>query len=171
MHVRTTALATIAVLAATLTACGSNEPSPSKAERATTANSLTPATPSTAAPKLSAAWVPKLEKATITDVQGVCTHVGSKQCADHLTDIVTVGIDLQQAITDAGAKRMYPRSTDELDKMMRASKGYTNDGCLNDPSADVDGSPCFKHSLDIMGAGANLQFTMETDEIRWGLDG
>ncbi|MER6977219.1 hypothetical protein [Streptomyces carpinensis] len=174
MHTRT-ALVAIAVLAATLTAC-SNEPSPSKAERATTANSPTPATPSTAAsstaaPKLSTAWVPKLEKATTTDVQGVCTHVGSKQCADHLTDIVTVGIDLQQAIAEASAKRMYPRSTDELDKMMRASDGYTNDGCLNDPLADVDGSPCFKHSLDIMGAGASLQFTMQTDEIRWGLDG
>ncbi|GHF07889.1 hypothetical protein GCM10014715_74720 [Streptomyces spiralis] len=175
MHNRT-ALVAIVVLAAAVTACGSSEPSPGKAGRATNANSPTSATPntaapSTAAPKLSTAWVPKLDKVTSSGVQGVCTHVGSQQCADHLTDIVTVGIDLQQAITEAGAKRMYPRSTDELDKMMRASDGYTNDGCLNDPAADVDGSPCFKHSLDIMGAGASLQFTMETDEMRWELDG
>ncbi|MGW1001782.1 hypothetical protein [Streptomyces sp. NPDC002520] len=170
MHART-ALITIAVLAATLTACGSNGPSPSKTERATTANSPTSAAPSTAAPNLSTAWVPKLDKATTSDVQGVCEHVGSQRCADHLTGIVTIGIDLQIAITEAGAKRMYPRSMDQLDKMMRASDGYTNDGCLNDPLADMDGSPCFKHSLDIMGAGTSLQFTMQTDEIRWGLDG
>ncbi|MFE2262560.1 hypothetical protein [Streptomyces griseosporeus] len=47
MHARTTALATIAILAATLTACGADEPSQGKAERAaTTATSAPPSTPS-----------------------------------------------------------------------------------------------------------------------------
>ncbi|MFB6932107.1 hypothetical protein [Streptomyces chartreusis] len=39
MHTRTAALATVAVLAAALTACGSNEPSQGKAERAASATS------------------------------------------------------------------------------------------------------------------------------------
>ncbi|MFJ3248407.1 hypothetical protein [Streptomyces sp. NPDC086782] len=170
MHART-ALATIAILTATLTACESGGPSHSEAERATAASSPTSVMPSQAAPNLSTTWIPKLEKATSSDVDGVCSHVGSQRCADHLTGIVTVGIDLQDAIEEAGAKRVYPRSGDQLDKMMRASDGYTNDGCLHDPLADMDGSSCFKHSLDIMGAGASLQFTMQTDEIRWQLDG
>ncbi|WP_445520451.1 hypothetical protein [Streptomyces sp. NEAU-174] len=132
-------------------------------------------TPAAAAPKrpakLSTEWIPKIDAATGSGTQGVCATVGADRCAQHLTRIAEVVIDLEVAIDSADARARYPRSVKDIDKVSAASNGYATDGCLGDPAADLDGSPCFKYSADIMGGAASLTLDLGTDEMRAELDG
>lgn len=123
-------------------------------------------TSSSATVKLSDKWIPKLEKATDSNGEAVCGSVGTQQCADHLTKIATAVFELETAIEEADAKAGYPRSMAEIKKVDKATEAWTEHECLNDPNADMDGSPCPKDAYDIMGAGAGLQFTLITDELK-----
>ncbi|MCQ8831773.1 hypothetical protein [Streptomyces malaysiensis] len=131
--------------------------------------------PAAAAPKktkkLSTEWIPKIDAATGSGTQGVCATVGMDRCAQHLTRIAEVVIDLEVAIDSADARARYPRSVKDIDKVSAASNGYATDGCLGDPSADLDGSPCFKYSADIMVGASSLTLDLGTDELRTELGG
>ncbi|MFE9064919.1 hypothetical protein [Streptomyces violaceusniger] len=162
----------IAVVAAglLLTGCGSSggseepESKPSKKPTPAAAQSKRPV-------KLSAEWIPKIDAATGSGTQGVCASVGVDRCAQHLTRIVEVVIDLEVAIDDADARARYPRSVKDIDKVSAASNRYATDGCLGDPAADLDGSPCFKYSADIMGGAASLTLDLGADEMQAELNG
>ncbi|MGW8679647.1 hypothetical protein ACWGNN_01010 [Streptomyces sp. NPDC055817] len=121
---------------------------------------------SSATVKLSDEWIPKLDKATDGKGEAVCGSVGTQQCADHLTKIATTVFDLESAIEEADAKSDYPRSMAEIKKVDKATDAWTEHQCLNDPNADMDGSPCPKDAYDILGAGAGLQMTLITDELK-----
>ncbi|NEC70967.1 hypothetical protein [Streptomyces rochei] len=177
-HILLTAVTVTAVVTVTVSCSSKKDSEPAGGGTSASAGASATASASTAtsassgtAVTLSTTWIPKMDEATTSQTEGVCARVSTQTCADHLAKIVLAGIDLQGAITEAGAERMYPRSGDELDKMMRASNSYVDEECLNDPTADLDGSQCFTYALDIMGAGASLQLTMTTDELKWQLGG
>lgn len=163
----------IAVIAAglLLTACGSGTGS-DKADSKPD-DKAKPAAKASERPaeKLSAEWIPKLDAATDSGTQGVCASVGAERCTRHLTRIVEVVVDLEAAIDGADARARYPRSVRDIDKVSAASDGYATDGCQGDPAADVDGSPCFRYSADIMVGAASLTLDLGTDEMRAELDG
>lgn len=150
MHHRTTITLTAAalILATSCTNSSNDEPA---------------ATPGRT--KLSTEWITKLENATTTD-KATCNEVGDQACAEHLTDIAEVVIDLEIAIDEAGGVDAYPRSMKQIDQINEAVDAYTEHECLGDENAGIPGSPCPDDARTIMTGGAALQLALETDESK-----
>lgn len=152
-----TAIATLALLTAATTGCGSQGSDPKPATAASPG-------PSSTAPKLSTTWGPKLNDAVNTG-PATCNLVGDTLCAHHLTDIAIVVGDLRRAIEEASAADAYPRSMAEITAIDAAVEAYTDHECLDDPNAGMRKSPCPDDAQAIMTGGAVLRLALEVDEL------
>lgn len=158
---RTALAAAAAVLA--LAACSSStdgEPnSPAKK-----------ASPSTKAPdpKLSAKWIPKLEKATDSGRQDICAAVGSPACTAHLTNLASVAYDLEAAIEEAGAGAEYPEAIATIRKVERASETYVAEDCEGSSEPTLGSTPCATATQDILAGPGLLTMDLELDEAAIG---
>lgn len=123
------------------------------------------ASPSSTAAGLAAEWAPKLKTAATADT-GICNQAGDQACAGHLTDIALAITDLEQTVTAAGGKSVYPRTVAEIDKADVATEAYTIHECLGDENASIQGSPCPDDARVVMSAPAALQLSLEADEAR-----
>lgn len=120
---------------------------------------------SSTAASLAAEWAPKLDAVSIAST-GICNQVGDQACAEHLTDIALALTDLEQAVTVAGGRGVYPRTVAEIDKTNVAVEAYTTHECLGDENASIPGSPCPDDARVVMSAPAALQLSLEADEAR-----
>jgi hypothetical protein len=143
-------VATALLLAAACTSGGDSEPA---------------ASPSSTAAGLAAEWAPKLKTVAAADT-GICNQAGDQACAEHLTDIALALTGLEQAVTAAGGKGVYPRTVAEIDKANAAVEAYTDHECLGDVNAGIQGSPCPDDARVVMSAPATLQLSLEADEAR-----
>lgn len=147
-HARTAIAAAVLLLAATACTGGSG--------------SKPTASPSRTAAGLASKWAPDLKAADA----GVCNQAGDRACAEHLTDIALALTDLEQTVTAAGGKGVYPRTVVEIDKANAAVQAYTDHECLGDVNASIQGSPCPDDARVIMSAPAVLRLSLEADEAR-----
>lgn len=163
---RVVALTVGAVLV--LSACAEESSTKRSAPKPAAAKSAAPAK---VKPKLSGTWGKKLDAASDKGGPSICADVGAAPCAQFLTDIMTVALDLEAEIEGQRRGREYPRTMDQLRKMARASEGYANAGCQGSAEARVDGSTCFSDSATIMAGASIVGMNLRTDEIRYELDG
>ncbi|MFG2826096.1 hypothetical protein ACGFWI_01215 [Streptomyces sp. NPDC048434] len=162
---RVVALVVGAVLV--LSACSGE--SGAKAKAKPSASKSTAPQKSTA--KLSGPWGKKFDAVSNKGGPGVCADVGTDRCANFLTEIMTLTLDLQEEIDGQHRGREYPRTMDQIRKMTRASDGYVNAGCQGSAEARVDGSSCFSDASTIMVGAPIIGMNLGTDEIRYKLDG
>lgn len=130
-----------------------------------------PAAPRKSEEKLSATWRKKFDAASDKGGPGVCADVGADGCADFLSEIMTLTLDLQDEIESQHRGRAYPRTLDQIRKMTRASDGYVEAGCKGSAEASADGSSCFSDASTIMVGAPVIGMNLGTDEIRYKLDG
>lgn len=150
-HARTAIAAAVLLLAATAcTSGGDSKPA---------------ASPSSTAAGLAAEWAPKLKTVAAADT-GICNQVGDQACAGHLTDIALALTELEQAVTAAGGKGVYPRTVAEIDRTDAAVEAYTDHECLGDVNASIQGSPCPDDARVVMSAPATLRLSLEADEAQ-----
>ncbi|MFE3884907.1 hypothetical protein ACFXPQ_18705 [Streptomyces lydicus] len=121
--------------------------------------------------KLSGAWGKKFDAVSNKGGPGVCADVGDDGCANFLTEIMSLTLDLQEEIEGQHRGREYPRTMDQIRKMTRASDSYVNAGCQGSAEARLDGSPCFSDASTIMVGAPIIGMNLQTDEIRYKLDG
>ncbi|MGA5635064.1 hypothetical protein [Streptomyces lydicamycinicus] len=129
------------------------------------------AAPQKAEAKLSTTWRKKFDDVSGEGGQGVCADVGTDGCADFLSEIMTLTLDLQEEIEGQHRGREYPRTMDQIRKMTGASDSYVNAGCKGSAEASADGSSCFSDASTIMAGAPIIGMNLGTDEIRYKLDG
>lgn len=150
-HARTAVLGAVLLLGAAACTSGSD--------------SKPAASPSRTTVGLAAEWAPKLKAAATADA-GICNQAGDQACAEHLTDIALTLTGLEQAVTAAGGKSVYPRTVAEIDRTDASVEAYTTHECLGDENASIQGSPCPDDARVVMSAPAALQLSLEADEAR-----
>lgn len=79
--------------------------------------------------------------------------------------VIAVLQDLNNVITSQGLQASYPKTLAAIDTAEQAATDYASVPCLGNPAADVDGSPCFKASLDVMTAPSLVQSALVLDEM------
>lgn len=121
---------------------------------------------STATPKLSAEWGPKLDAASDSSKPSVCKTVGSKPCVDHITELTQLVYDVRDAIDTAGATPVYPKTLEAIGNVEDASGSYAEGGCAGSSEETLaDGSVCGGYVATLLLGPATLSMTMTTDEL------
>lgn len=166
---RTTAACLLAAGLA-LTGCTvGTQPTPDRTAATTPTVKATTAAATTVAPvNLSATWNPKLDAASLSATKA-CQITGSTQCLTAMTGSVTTLSSLIDAIDAASARAEYPKTVAEISKLIAAAQAFADDQCPNDPNADVEGSPCYGHAMELSVGLSSLSFVMQTDEANAGV--
>lgn len=170
MHTRTT-VAALLLAAGLLTAgCGGSSHGAGDSPTATTGAAATTTTTSARAStqvKLSTKWDRKLETVSLSATKA-CQTSGSEECLTALDGSVTTLTAIIDAIGAADADVEYTKTVAEITRLVNAADAFTKDECPGDPNADVDGSPCYGHAMDLTVGLTGLSFVMQTDEANAG---
>lgn len=117
-----------------------------------------------APPKLSVKWAPKLEAASKASQPSICKDAGAKACTDHITKLTELVYDVGHAIDEADAAADYPKTKAHIAKVEEASSGYVDDGCAGSDEATLGGSACGEHVQWVLLGPATVEMTLQTDE-------
>jgi len=137
------------------------------AKAAPAATTTAPPTTTSAPVKLSTEWNPKLKTASL-DATKACQTSGSAECLDAMDNSVVTLSAVVDAIAAADAVAEYAKTIGEMDKLMSAARAFVEDECPGDPSADVEGSPCYGHAVTLTVGLTGLSSVMQTDEANAG---
>lgn len=98
-------------------------------------------------------------------MQNACVPVSADSCSQAQIDVGAVVQALASEIKSRGVTARYPHTMSDVDKIQAAAAGYASGDCLGNPSADVDGSPCFSDSATVLLGPATLMNDLSLDEL------
>jgi hypothetical protein len=119
--------------------------------------------------KLWKGWQRKADATGKEGAPNVCKDAGAAKCATYLSAIVTTETTLEDEISAAHAEAEYKTTMPELAKMDAAYEQYADAGCEGNPFAN-DADACAGASATLVFGLATLGMTMQTDEIKAGVD-
>lgn len=175
-HGRVAAGVVVGAVAVVLTACGGSSgghggssASPTASAKASSGASTTTAgtVPSGSGRPLSKVWEKKF--AEQQGGVGGCQAPSSSECGAAIASTVSFLSDLIDAMGADTLGVAYAKSLGQAQSMADAASDYEAAGCEGDPSADEDGSPCYKDALDVLVGVPILQQDMGIDELNSGV--
>lgn len=141
--------------------------SPSASASPAATDAVTTEPPATGGRPLSKVWAKKLTAEQ--DQVGKCQQPSAAECGTAIDNTVTFVSSLLDAMNADTNGVAYTKSLKDATSIADGASSYVSLGCEGDPSADEDGSPCYKAALDVLVGVPILQQDMATDELNSGV--